>query len=203
MQRIGIFGGTFNPPHLGHLNIVSKFVKDFGIDKMLIIPTYAPPHKSSPELVSPEDRIEMCKRTFKEPIFHISKVEINRQGKSYTHKTLQELKELNKNAEFFFLVGDDMFLSLHTWKLPNKILEYCTVVAAARSEEISVKNLIDYSKEKFPKEFSEGKIKILPIKPLKLSSTEIRDMRRAGLSIKDFVTKETNEFIEARGLYFD
>ena len=64
MEKIGIFGGTYNPPHVGHLNIVSKFAAEYELDRMLIIPTYVPPHKASPELAPTEARVEMCRRTF-------------------------------------------------------------------------------------------------------------------------------------------
>ncbi len=201
MEKIGIFGGTYNPPHVGHLNIVSKFVEDYELDRVLIIPTFVPPHKSAPDLASSEDRIEMCKRTFRDPIYEVSAVEIDRQGKSYTYDTLRELKGMYKKAEFFFLCGDDMLMSLHTWYKPARILDLTTIVAAVRSNAYTNEDLEAYAIKHFPAEFQEGKIKLMPIEPLELSSSSIREKRKNGESIEGLVTDETLEFINDGGLY--
>ncbi len=202
MKRVGIFGGTYNPPHLGHLNIVSKFVEEYELDLLLIIPTYIPPHKETLDLAPTDARIEMCKRTFKDPVYEVSTIEIDRQGKSYTYDTLIELKGLYKDAEFFFLCGDDMLLSLHNgWFRPNKILDMCTIVSACRSDECDVSMLENYAKEHFPAEYAEGKIKFMMTPPYELSSTEIREKRKAGETIEGLVSDETLEYILSEGLY--
>lgn len=202
MRRIGIYGGTYNPPHMGHLNIVSKFVEEYELDLLLIIPTYIPPHKVSSDLASAEARIEMCKRTFKDPVYEVSTIEIDRQGKSYTYDTLIELKGLYKDAEFFFLCGDDMLMSLHNaWFRPKKILDMCTIVAACRSDKCNVSDLINYANEHFPAEYAEGKIRFMQTPPYELSSTEIREKKKAGESIKGLVSDETLEYILSEELY--
>lgn len=201
MEKIGIFGGTYNPPHVGHLNIVSKFVAEYELDRVLIIPTFVPPHKVTPDLVPAKDRMEMCRRTFSDSIFEVSDIEIERQGKSYTYDTLIELKGLYKKAQFYFLCGDDMLLSLHTWHKPKGILDYCTIVSTVRSDDLRLEDLEAYAKEYFPAEFLEGKIQFMPIEPLELSSTEIRVKRKNGESVEGLVTPATLEYIESGGLY--
>ncbi len=201
MQKIGIFGGTYNPPHVGHLNIVNEFIRKYDLSKVLIIPTYTPPHKESPNLALPEDRIEMCKRTFSDKVFEISNIEILRKGKSYTYDTLCELKKRFADAKFYFLVGDDMLLTFHEWKNPEKILDLCTVVAAVRSDDLTEKVLLDYITERYPEEYESGSFELLYMEPLKLSSTTVRKKTACGESIDGLVTSETQKYIENRGLY--
>lgn len=203
MQKIGIFGGTYNPPHVGHVNIVSNFIESYAPDKMLIIPTYTPPHKISPDLASAEDRLEMCRRTFDSSVFEVSGIETERQGKSYTYDTLLELGRQNPDAKFYFLVGDDMLTTLHKWKNPEGILELCTIVAAVRSDRLTEDALREFAQEKYPDQYAQGKFEFLKMKPLELSSTVIRDKIKQGASIHNLVTPLTEEYILTRGLYND
>ncbi len=201
MQKIGIFGGTYNPPHVGHLNIVRELIRKYELSKVLVIPTYTPPHKVSLNLASAEDRIEMCKRTFSDDVFEISDVEIQRKGKSYTYDTLCELVRDYPDAKFYFLVGDDMLLSFHEWRSPEGILDLCTVVAAVRSNDLSEEVLLDYIKRQYPEHLTDGVFEILHMEPLPLSSTIVREYVACGKSIKGLVTPETEKYIEDRGLY--
>jgi len=105
MSRIGIFGGTFNPPHIGHTRLAEHFVKELKLDRLLVIPTYQPPHKSADNLASGEDRINMCMLAFRDAV--ISPIEMNRGGKSYTYDTLAELASEDK--KLFFLLPQLMF----------------------------------------------------------------------------------------------
>ena len=98
-MKIGLFGGTFNPVHSGHVNLVKNFKEKLNLDKVLVIPTATPPHKEAKELASSEDRIEMCKLAFGD-LAEVSDVEIRRGGKSYTVETLEELKKIYKNDDF-------------------------------------------------------------------------------------------------------
>ena len=98
MAAIGVFGGTFNPPHLGHLRLVRRFADRLSMSKVLIIPTYMPPHKQTGELASKEDRLNMCRLMFScDDRFKVSSIETDRGGKSYTYDTLKELKGLYPN----------------------------------------------------------------------------------------------------------
>lgn len=201
MQKIGIFGGTYNPPHVGHLNIVNEFIRKYELSKVLIVPTYTPPHKESAYLASAEDRVEMCKRTFSDKVFEISDIEIARKGKSYTYDTLCELTSHYKDAKFYFLVGDDMLLTFHEWKNPKGILDLCTVVAAVRSNSLTEKALLDYIVGRYPEEYERGSFELLHMEPLPLSSTTVREKLAHGESIDGLVTPMAQEYIENRGIY--
>ena len=201
MEKIGVFGGTFNPPHLGHLHIAKSFAKEYNLSKVLIIPTYIPPHKTSPHLAGTDDRLEMCRRTFADDFFEVSDIEIERRGKSYTYDTLKELQGFYTGAQFFFLVGDDMLTSLHTWNRPKDILGMCTIVASTRCDEMTVNQLREYSEEYFPDKLALGKIQFLKTKPIEISSTEIRSRIEMHESASEFLTEETLKYIISRGLY--
>lgn len=204
MERIGIFGGTFNPPHLGHQNIAEGFIDHCALDSMLIIPSFVPPHKAAPDLASGKDRLAMCQRTFTDRRFTIDRIELDRRGKSYTVDTLRELKQrYGKDSRLFFLMGDDMLLYLEHWKDPRIILQLAQVVAAVRHADLSLDMLRDYAKQKFPAEYEAGRFIFYQIPPVEVSSTEIREKCRRGESISGLVTPEVQQYILDRGLYHD
>ena len=122
MSRIGILGGTFNPIHNGHIQM-AKYSHDAAkLDKVILMPTFVPPHKESANLVSCEHRFNMCRLASAElPYAEVSDFEIKLEGKSYTYRTLQLLKSQNENDDFYFIVGADMFLSMQNWKNPEII----------------------------------------------------------------------------------
>lgn len=197
MSNVAILGGTYNPPHFGHKRLIEAFTKKYNFDKILIIPTYTPPHKSSKDLVSSEDRLNMCKLAFKEPIFEVSDIEIKRKGKSYTYLTLKELKEKYKDANFYLIIGSDMLLSFHTWKNTSEIFDMCTVCAASREDEIGMDRLNVYTKSYFP----DREIELIEFKPLEISSTELRKMFRENRDTSKYVDKSVLDYIKCRGLY--
>lgn len=201
MPNVAIFGGTFNPPHLGHKRLIEAFTKQHDFDKILIIPTFIPPHKTSPDLASCEDRLNMCKLAFKEPKFEVSDMEMKRGGKSYTYLTLTELKKRYINANLYLVVGSDMFLSFHEWKNPENIFEMCTVCAATRKDEIGLSDLYSYAKEKFPSQKDNMKIELIDFKPLEISSTKLRQMIGRDASVTSFVDESVLDYIYSRGLY--
>ena len=109
-MKIGVFGGTFNPPHEGHKKLALEFMSRLSLDLLLIVPTYIPPHKLSDFLADGADRLEMCRLTFL-PLgekVSVSDMELRRHGKSYTVDTLRELKERYPKDELLFLMGSDM-----------------------------------------------------------------------------------------------
>ncbi len=201
MQKIAIFGGTFNPPHMGHLRLVKSFEQQKGFDKILIIPTYTPPHKESDQLASCEDRLQMCRLAFQDPIFEISDIEVKRKGKSYTYDTLIQLIEIYKNAHFHLIIGSDMFLTFHEWKRAQDIFELCTVCASVRNDDETLADLQKYAKDYFPKQADRLKIVLSDFEPLEISSTQLRQMLAKGQDVSYLVPKEVVEYINSRGLY--
>ena len=119
-MRIGIFGGTFNPPHNGHVTMARAAVAQLGLDRLLLVPDNVPPHKPLPDRVTAQQRYDMA-ALMAAPIGRVaeaSDIELRRTGKSYTSDTLRALHEQYPDAELWLLMGSDMFLSLHTWHEP-------------------------------------------------------------------------------------
>ncbi len=201
MDNIGVFGGTFNPPHLGHLHIATAFLQAFQPEELLIIPSYVPPHKASPELASGEDRLVLCKQTFTDPRCKISDLELQRKGRSYTVDTLEELKSNYPGKELYFLVGDDMLLYLPHWREPERLLELAHFVSAVRSDRTSVSDLERFARQQYPAQYAAGRFHFLQLEPFEVSSTELRNKRKAGEALTGLVSAEAEEYINRKGLY--
>ncbi len=194
MSRIGIFGGTFNPPHIAHTRLAEHFVKELKLDRLLVIPTYQPPHKSSAELASGEDRMNMCLLAFHDAV--VSNIEINRGGKSYTYDTLCELKEQYPGDELFFIVGSDMLLSFDRWYKHEEILEMVTLCAADREGEDS-----PLKKHGVPSFFEGKRLVVSSLPAVELSSTRIRELIRENKSTASLLDDAVRAYIDERGLY--
>ena len=125
MERIGIYGGTFNPPHAGHIQAAKQAVTALKLDKLVIVPTSIAPHKAIPEhSPTPRQRLEMLRIAAADcPKAEVSDIELNRGGVSYTFQTVSELKERYPDAELILLMGSDMFLCFDQWKQPDDILK--------------------------------------------------------------------------------
>ena len=139
-MKIGIYGGTFNPPHLGHMTAAKTAAQVLGLDKLIIIPTAVPPHKQLPEgSATPDQRLEMVRLmadNLNMPgVVQVSDIELRRQGKSYTVDTLVAMAALHPEAELWLLMGTDMFLSVHNWYQPKKIMELAGLCAFGRTEQ--------------------------------------------------------------------
>ena len=136
-MRIGVFGGTFNPPHNGHVTMARAAAAQLGLDKLLLVPDSVPPHKPLPSGVTARQRYDMA-ALMAAPIGRVaeaSDIELRRTGKSYTSDTLRTLREQYPDAELWLLMGSDMFLSLHTWHEPEVICELAHIGAFRRVDE--------------------------------------------------------------------
>lgn len=190
-MRTGLFGGTFNPVHNGHINLVKNFKDELKLDRVLVIPTAVPPHKQAENLVSSEDRLEMCRLAFGN-IAEVSDIEIARGGRSYTVETLEELKKLYKDDDFYFLVGSDMLLSFKRWYRWEDILKMCTLCATDRDAE---KTCTDADKELF------DRIIFCDFPKTVVSSSMVREKLFSGESVEAFVPREVEKYIREKGLY--
>ena len=198
MGRIGIFGGTFNPIHNGHVNLANKVCEVLKLDKLLIIPTKIPPHKIAKNLANSQDRIEMCRLAFEDnEIAEICDYEILHNDKSYTIYTLRHLKSIYPNDEFYLIMGSDMILSFETWKEYKEIFKLAVLVAASRSIEDS-KRISEYSKQI---EKMGGKCIIVPIEPYEISSTQIREMMAHGEDFTCYLPEKVVRYIGQKNLY--
>lgn len=144
MEKIGIFGGSFNPPHLGHVHAARYAALSLGLDRLMLIPSGKTPCKPVPELTaSPEQRIKMLSIAFGSvPIAEVSSMELDRGGESYTWETVRQIREGNPEAELFLLLGTDMFLKFPQWVDADKLCGEVTLVSMNRGEKGEQENLI-------------------------------------------------------------
>ena len=198
-MRIAIYGGSFNPPHIGHAEAARAACEALKPDKFLVIPTYVPPHKelekNSP---GPEERLEMCRLAFGDlPGVKVSDMEIRREGKSYTAETVDALMEKYPNAEICIVMGTDMFLSFKSWYRWQYMLENCTL--AVLSREDFDRREIERFKDELEAEY-DANIILIPHTPLPMSSTEIREKLRRGLGA-DQLSEAVYAYIIRKGFY--
>lgn len=198
-MRIGIFGGTFNPPHKGHKRMALEMMKEASLDKMLIIPTFTPPHKTAPDLASGKDRLKMCELLFSEDCFTVTDIELQRKGKSYTVDTVGELKKLYPDDELFLIIGSDMLLTFHEWRKPEEILTMVTLCVATRENGISPEALSAYAKETL--KLSDGDYILSRMSPMECSSTDVREMVKNKENLSSVLTDEVVAHIEKFDLY--
>lgn len=197
MERIAVFGGTFNPVHNGHLHIAKQYAAFLKVQRLLFIPASVPPHKQVADLASAEDRLTMCRMACEPNQFEVSDLEIRRGGASYTADTLMQLKELYPNSALFLLMGEDMFLTVEHWHEVEKIFQTCTLCAAPRS-----KNGLDSLRRYAEKIKTLGADVILyNIEYLPVSSTMVRQAVKDGKSITPFVPARVAEYIQDKKLY--
>jgi nicotinate-nucleotide adenylyltransferase len=197
--KIGVFGGTFNPLHNGHINIASGFMQKLGLDFVLLIPTYLPPHKSDEQVIIGEKRLEMCRLASEEYGFiKVSDIEIARKGKSYTVETLKILSEQYPDDHLFLLMGADMFLILKQWKDIDKISKLSALCAAPRHEG-ETERLEQYAESLKASYKAECYIENIPI--MSVSSTQIREDIKSNKDISGLVPQRILNYIKNQGLY--
>ncbi len=187
-MKIAIYGGSFNPPHLGHLEAAKTVAEELKPDKLLIIPDNIPPHKSmDPGSPTAEQRLELCRLNFRSiPCAEISDMEIRRQGKSYTAHTIESLREQYPTDELHLVVGSDMFLSFEEWYEFAYLLKNCALTVISREEDDL--DALRAHKAKLEKEYS-ARIDILEHAPLPMSSSELRVWLRLRLG-SDLLDRE-------------
>jgi nicotinate-nucleotide adenylyltransferase len=199
MGNIAIYGGSFDPPHKGHKLLAENLAKECNADKVIIIPAYSSPFKDG-TVADSADRLTMCRHTFTDPIFEISSIEINREGKSYTVDTIKDIKKYYPNDNLFLFMGDDMFLSLANWYKYQELLSLCTIVTATRTEDLRyLSEMKTYAITKL--KLHEGDYIISKEKPLEVSSTLLRTMLRNKMDTSKYLTYDVIKYINKRGLY--
>ena len=196
-DKIAIFGGTFNPPHNGHVHLLKAFCDEIDFDKILIVPAAVLPHKNAPDLAAGEQRLQMCRLAF--PAAEVCDIEVKNGGKNYTADTLEALKRVYPDSQFYFIMGTDMLLSFNSWRDPERILKNADLLCDARDETTSVRELRTFAKLMLG--LREDQFIISDALPLPLSSTEVREKCRRGESIADLVPPAVAAYIEKEGLY--
>lgn len=198
MKRIGIFGGSFNPIHNGHLHLADLYASELALQEILLVPVYLPPHKSCPDLAPAADRAEMCRLAAgQREYLSLCRLECDAARVSYTWQTLRTLKEQRPGEEFFLLVGSDMFLTLDTWQHPEEIFRLATVCTAARSQgEYARLQAFGGRLERLGCRW-----RLVNAPPVEISSTLVRSRIRAGQPVTGLVPAPVEEYLRRRRLY--
>ncbi|WP_066367941.1 nicotinate-nucleotide adenylyltransferase [Neobacillus fumarioli] len=187
MNKIGILGGTFDPPHNGHLLIANEVLSALKLDKIWFIPNQDPPHKKKSCSITNEDRMEMLKRALNgNPVFDIQTIELERTGPSYTIDTIRMIREQYKDHQFYFIIGADMIEYLPKWKQIDELIALVQFVGVKRP---SYSCLTEYP------------ILYVDVPAFEVSSSMIRERLKDGKSVKYLMPDAVIEFIKERHLY--
>lgn len=200
-RKIGIMGGTFDPIHIGHLILGENAWHQFGLKKVLFMPSANPPHK--PNRIGRADiqeRVDMVRDAIADnPHFELSLEEAFREDYCYTSETLQEMTVKHPDTEYYFIMGADSLFAFETWHEPQKICQNCVIVAAVR-DHVSAehfKEQIEYLTQKY-----QVDIRILSTPNIDVSSHEIREwIRKANTSLKYYVPDKVISYIKEKNLY--
>lgn len=188
-KSVGIYGGTFNPPHIAHLIAAQQVLDQLGLDEIWFLPNNIPPHVDKKETISAMDRIEMVRLAIEDNSkFKLDLTDINRGGVSYTFETMKMLTEANPTIDFYFIIGGDMVEYLPKWKKIDELINMVKFVGVCRPgyEKVS----------KYPVIWVNSP-------ELEISSTDIRKKVMNKQTIKYLVPKKVEEYIQKEGLYHD
>ncbi len=202
-MKTAIFGGSFNPVHNGHINLVREVIRIERLDRVIIMPAFISPFKKN-ECPLPADgihRLEMLRLAFKgmKDIF-VSDYELKRAEVSYTVNTLKHFRETYPDDELYFIMGGDMLSSLHMWYKFDEIMSLCGIIAAARTESEKDYAVLQETAEKLRK---YGDVKVIPVTPFEISSTFIREMIGKNSDISCYLPGNVLEYIKTYGLYLN
>lgn len=197
-KKIGILGGTFDPPHYGHLLIAQSAAEEFGLDRVLFLPTGNAPHKKSSEVTAARIRYEMVSAAIRDnPLFDISDMESANLQVNYTYRTLQNLQKEHPDARLYFIMGEDSLDDFSNWKRPEVICATAVLLVAARL------TLFERAGEKIEaarRQYSAD-IQMLPAPYCSISSREIRERVRTGKSARYMIPEAVEEYIRRHFLY--
>ncbi|MDR0974767.1 MAG: nicotinate (nicotinamide) nucleotide adenylyltransferase [Ruminococcus sp.] len=192
-MKLGIFGGTFDPPHKGHINAVVSAKESLSLDRVVVVPAYISPFKVKRKITEPSHRLEMTKLAFDTLFTDISAYEVSKGGVSYTIDTLTYFRKIYPDSAYTLILGTDAFLGFDKWYKYREIIEVASLAVVSRnsddSEKISeradsIKNLCE--------------VFTVKVNPISVSSTQIRENPS---EYKDYLTENVYEYIEKNGLY--
>lgn len=200
-MRIGIFGGSFNPVHFGHLLLAEACREQCRLDEIWFVPAATPPHKQDLELADDGDRVAMLQLAIGgHSPFHVSEIELERGGLSYTVDTLGEIERQNPDAELFFLMGADSLADWSHWRKPDEICRLATPLVVRRVGS-PAPSLAAFEPFADPAKLSEIAKHQVEMPTIELSSSAIRDAVRRGGSVRFQVPRAVEKYIEAQKLY--
>jgi nicotinate-nucleotide adenylyltransferase len=197
-MRVGILGGSFNPPHIGHLVMGQEAQAQLGLEKVVLMPVASPPHKALDDDPGPEARFEMCRLAVaKDERFEVSRIELDRGGPSYTVDTLRSIHETSPGDDLIFIVGGDMARSLPTWREPEAVLQMATLAVAER-EGIGRQDILESVAGLAG---AEDRLRFFDMPRIDISSSAVRRRVRGLQPIRYLVPDDVVRVIGARGYY--
>ncbi len=198
-MNIGIFGGTFDPIHVGHLRAAEEVAEKCHLDEVLFVPAGRPPHRRSP-LAAPDHRLAMTRLAIKKnPKFRISTLEIDKSSKAYTIETVRTLVQRRPLDRFHLILGADQCMLFQQWHEPNQLLKLCKVIAMSRPGL----SLVDVQRVLAPlvNHDLDSHVRMINVCQLDISSTDIRHRLQQSRSIRYLVTPEVETYIHTHHLY--
>ncbi|MBE5741830.1 MAG: nicotinate (nicotinamide) nucleotide adenylyltransferase [Clostridiales bacterium] len=197
-KKLVFFGGTFDPPHVEHYQMVKECINELSPDKIIIMPTFIPPHKQTFMVASAKDRLKMCEEAFGSlPTVEVSDWELKQKGKSFSYITMQYLASNYPDYKIYFLMGTDMLSSFDKWKNPTEILKYATPLLCERTGEgEKATKTVDDFKKKF-----QSDVETLSYVGKDLSSTEIKIKNLLKMNLTNEVLPSVNRLIDRLSLY--
>lgn len=224
MKRIGLFGGTFNPIHRGHLQVIREVQDAFELERILLIPSALPPHKEPRGVADARDRMEMIRLAISDlpdlmPSVTISDVELKRPGPSYTIDTIRYFKQkMSPETGLYFILGLDAFLEIDTWKSYRELFLLVSFIVMTRAgagnyDDTVLKSLEEYLQSKISKSYRfsaaqscylDGQnqpVFIFKMTPIEISSTKIRESVKNKAAIESMVPRKVEDYIKTKGLY--
>ena len=186
-MRLGIFGGSFDPPHVGHLLVAADALDALGLDQVRLVPAGVQPLKVGQAVAGPRHRLAMARLLVgDDPRFAVDPIEIEREGLSYTVETLAVFAERHPEAERFFLVGTDVLATFGQWREPERVSRLATIAVMVREGDAG--------------SAPDGAVR-LETRRVDVSSTEIRERVRTGRTIRGFVPEAVEAYIATQRLY--
>lgn len=199
MKKVGIMGGTFNPIHNGHLALAGEALKQYELDEVLFMPCGVPYMKTGQRVEASTVRAEMTALAIQDiEGFTLSTIELEQPGDTYTYKTLEYLKKVNPDTEYYFIVGADSLFHMNAWKFPERIFANCCVLAAVRGDKTTED--MELQIMRLQKEY-HADIRLLQITCMDISSSDIRRKVSEGKSIEHEVPEPVRHYIDEKGLY--
>lgn len=201
VKKVGILGGTFNPIHIGHLILAETARSTFELDEVLLMPSGCSYMKNQDEIEDAGTRTEMVRLAAAgNPFFHVSEIEVNREGNTYTYETLEHLCAGNADTVYYYIIGADTLYMMEKWRYPEKIFQNTVILAAVR-DGMSIAQLEEQVKmleQKFG-----ARICLLPAGDISISSTMIREKVKEGKSIRYLVPDSVMDYIYEHNMYAD
>jgi len=210
LRSVGILGGTFNPPHLGHLALARYAREELALERVVLMPAHLPPHKSATQDPGAQHRLNMCRLAVEgEPRVSVCSLEIDRPGPSYTVDTLSAIHASHPDAELTFIVGADIARTLPAWREPAKVLELARVAVGARagaSDEEVLETVAALSRSPegggVPRsQPCDGEVRLLRMPIVEVSSSIVRERVARGENVEQLVGPAVARYISEHGLY--